>query len=112
MGVNKTRTTPLYPQSDGLVKRFNRTLVAQLAIVTFQHQRDWDHHLPMVLWAYRSAVQESTGCTPAALMFGRELRMPVDLAFGTPPNTELPTIPGYEYLRDLQQRLAVAHDYT
>ena len=46
------------------------------------------------------------------LHFGRELRTLVDLAFGTPPKTELPTIPGYEYLRDLQQRLAVAHDYA
>ncbi|CAK6964302.1 unnamed protein product [Scomber scombrus] len=40
LGVNKTRTTPLHPQSDGLVERFNRTLATQLAILTSQHQRD------------------------------------------------------------------------
>ncbi len=74
LGVKKTRTTPLHPQSDGLVERFNRTLATQLAILTSQHQRDWDQHLPLVLWAYRTAVQESSQCTPAALMFGRELR--------------------------------------
>lgn len=39
----------------------------------------------MVLWAYQSVVQESTGCTSAALMFGWELRTPVDLAFGVLP---------------------------
>ena len=93
MGVIKTRTTPLHPQSDGLVERFNRTLATQLAIVTSRHQRDWDRHLPLVLWAYRSAVQESTGCTPAALMFGRELWTPVDIVFGAPPGTDLPKIP-------------------
>ena len=32
--VHKTRTTPLHPQSDGLVERFNRTLATQLAILT------------------------------------------------------------------------------
>ncbi|KAF7642413.1 hypothetical protein LDENG_00258330 [Lucifuga dentata] len=99
MGVRKTRTTPLHLQSDRLVEgHFNRTLATQLAIVTSRHQRDWDCHLPLILWAYRSAVQESTGCTPAALMFGRELRTPVDLVFGTPswhqsPHRAWPGIP-------------------
>ena len=31
LGVRNTRTTPLHPQSDGMVKRFNRTLAQQLA---------------------------------------------------------------------------------
>ena len=34
LGVHKTTTTPLHPQSDGLVERFNRTLATQLAILT------------------------------------------------------------------------------
>ena len=112
MGVRKTRTTPLHPQSDGLVERFNQTLETQMAIVTSKHQRDWDRHLPLILLSYRTAVQESTGCTPATLMFGKELRTPVDLAFGTPPCTDLPMEPGPDYLRGLQQRLAEVHDFT
>ena len=112
MGVTKTRTTPLHPQSDGLVERFNRTLSTQLAIVVERHQRDWDRHLPLIMMAYRSAVQESTGCTPAALMFGRELRTPVDLAFGSPPCPDLPGEPGREYLHSLRQQLMEAHDFA
>ena len=42
LGVEKTRTTPLRPLSDGLVERFNKTLKQQLAIVTSKHQRDWE----------------------------------------------------------------------
>ncbi|KAJ8381238.1 hypothetical protein SKAU_G00020160 [Synaphobranchus kaupii] len=91
LGVTKTQTTPLHPQIDGLVERFNRTLATQLAILASQHQRDWDRHLPLVLWAYRSAMQESSQLTPAALMFGRELRTPVDLVFGAPPEPEEPS---------------------
>ncbi|KAJ7998019.1 hypothetical protein DPEC_G00218200 [Dallia pectoralis] len=58
LGGEKTRTTPLHPQSDGFVERFNKTLAQQLAIVTAQHQKDWDTHLPLVLMACRSAAQQ------------------------------------------------------
>ncbi|CAI5649839.1 unnamed protein product [Oreochromis niloticus] len=112
LGVEKTRTTPLHPQSDGLVERFNRTLATQLAILTSPHQRDWDRHLPLVLWSYQTAVQESSQCTPAALMFGRELRTPVDLVFGSPPEPEIDGGPEMDYYRRLRERLQVVHDYT
>ncbi|XP_063333353.1 uncharacterized protein LOC134629763 [Pelmatolapia mariae] len=111
LGVKKTRTTPLHPQSDGLVERFNRTLAQQLAILTSEHQQDWDYHFPLTLMAYRSAVQDSTQCTLALLMLGRELRTPAELAFGKPPDApEAP--PGRDYARKLQERLDSAHSYA
>uniref|UniRef100_A0A3P9LUG1 Gypsy retrotransposon integrase-like protein 1 n=1 Tax=Oryzias latipes TaxID=8090 RepID=A0A3P9LUG1_ORYLA len=109
MGVRKTRTTPLHPQSDGLVERFNRTLATQLATLTSTHQRDWDQHLPLVLWAYRTAVQESSQCTPALLMFGRELRTPVDLVFGAAPEPEITGGLELDYVRQLKDRLGEVH---
>ncbi|KAJ8353974.1 hypothetical protein SKAU_G00215410 [Synaphobranchus kaupii] len=111
LNIHKTRTTPLHPQSDGLVERFNRTMGQQLAIVTAKHQRDWDRHIPLVLMAYRSAVQDSTSCTPALLMLGRELRTPAEMAFGRAPDT--PAVPpGPEYARRLQDRLETAHAFA
>lgn len=89
--IHKTRTTPLHPQSDGLVERFNRTLGAQLAVVVAKDQKDWDLQLPLFLMACRSATQETTGWTPALLMFGRELQTPPTLAYGRPPDT--PQVP-------------------
>lgn len=104
LGVRKTRTTPLHPQSDGLVERFNRTLATQLAILTDRHQRDWDRHLPLVLWSCRTTVQESTGFSPAQMMLARELRTPTDLIFGRPLETEEPA-KGSEYVRELRERV-------
>lgn len=55
LGITKTRTTPMHPQSDGMVERFNRTLEAQLSKFVEDHQQDWDTHLPLLLMACRTA---------------------------------------------------------
>ena len=104
LGVRKTRTTPLHPQSDGMVERYNATLVSQLARYCADDQQDWDEWLPYVLMAYRSAEHEATKYTPARLMLGREIRLPIDLAIGRPPDEKLPTVQS-EYAAALQQRL-------
>ena len=45
LGVLKTRTTPYHPQSDGLVERFNRTLLNMLATAAQEKPFDWENHL-------------------------------------------------------------------
>ena len=64
LGVKKIRTTPLHPQSDGMVERFNRTLEAQLSKFVDECQRDWNKYVPLLLMAYRTAVHDTTGETP------------------------------------------------
>lgn len=86
MGIKKTRTTALHPQSDGMVERFNRTLEEHLRKVVNKCQRDWDEHIQMFLLAYRSAAHETTGQTPAKVIFGADLRLPADLKFGRNPS--------------------------
>ena len=90
LGIHKTRTTPLRPQSDGMVERFNRTLGEELAKFCADSQDNWDEKLPLLLMAYRSAEHEVTNFSPAHMMFGHELRMPVDLVIGRPPDAEPP----------------------
>ena len=42
LGINKTRTTPLHPQSDGMVERFNKTIQDNLSKFVDNNQTDWD----------------------------------------------------------------------
>ena len=75
LGVKKTHTTPLHPQSDGMVEMFNLTLKAQLSKFVDQNQRDWDEHIPLLLMAYHTAVHDTTGVTPAKVMMGRDYQL-------------------------------------
>ncbi len=101
LGMKKTRTTPLHPQSDGMVERFNRTLLAQLSKFVDHNQRDWDRHVPMLLMAYRSAEHDSTKCSPARLMIGRDLRLPIDLLYSRPEEEQHTS----QYAEALQERM-------
>jgi predicted aspartyl protease len=107
LGIHKTRTTPYHPQSDGMVERFNQTLERHLAKLVDSHQKDWDEYIPLFLLAYRTAVHESTTVTPAYVNFGRELRLPVDLLSGCPPDTPADVT---DYVNDLRRRMLVVHD--
>jgi len=82
LGVKKTRTNPYCPQSDGLVERFNRTLISALACTVDDFQSDWDLQVKFVTHAYNSTVHASTGMSPNRLLFGEEIRLAVDLQFG------------------------------
>ena len=70
-GIQKSHTTAYHPQGDGLVERFNRSLLQLLRAYIEKHS-DWEQHLPLALYAYRTAIHSSTGVSPHFLMFGRE----------------------------------------
>ena len=71
LGIEQTQTSAYHPQGNGQVERFNRTLKNMLAKVTQQNQKDWDVHLPHVLFAYCTSIHESTGFSPYYINFGQ-----------------------------------------
>ena len=111
LGIHKTRTTPYHPQSDGMVERFNRTLGNGLSMFVNQNHTDWDKHVPFLLMAYRSATHETTKVTPGQMMFGRELKLPVDLWQERTSSGEQ-TMDGNEHAEMLQNRLGEVHNFA
>ena len=106
LGIYKTRTSPYRPQSDGLVERMNRTLAAMLSVHVDSHHSDWDVHLQRCSFAYRSSVHSSTDETPAMLMFGHKLRLPMDIMFHDKQVSSFAS--PSDYLPALQQSLTDA----
>lgn len=82
LGVQKTHTTPYNPKSDGMVERFNRTLIDQLAKTLLSCEGEWDSFLLQVAFAYNTTVHSSKGFTPYFLTHGREARTHVDVVLG------------------------------
>ena len=78
-GVDKVRTTPYKPSTNAAVERFHRTLNSMLEKVMSICQRDWVERLPDVMAAYRASRHEATSFSPNLLVFGREIRAPIDL---------------------------------
>ena len=70
-GISKTRTTPYHPQGDGMVERLNRSLLQMLRSYVNKYD-DWEHYLPLVLYAYRTSIHSSTNVSPFTLMYGRQ----------------------------------------
>ena len=85
MEIDKLRTTVFHPSCNGIVERFHRTLNSMLGKAVNESQRDWDEKLPLVLAAYRATPHESTGMSPNKLFLGHEVRTPIDLVMGLPP---------------------------
>ena len=86
LGISKTWTTTYNPKSDGMVERFNKTLINIVAMMIEpkRQQSDWDECLPYASFAYRCTPQESTGESPNMTVLGREVRLPVDLVVEFP----------------------------
>lgn len=106
--IKKTHTSPFRPQSDGMVERFNRTLLNMLSHWTGEHQRNWDAKLPQVMLAYRTSRHDSTRYTPFNMMFGHEVRLPVDAQYGLPPHSLGRS--DQEFVRNLRTSLDQAHE--
>eukprot|EP00731_Ephydatia_muelleri_P023001 Em0015g584a len=109
--IEKTRTTPYHPQSDGLVERFNRTLLNMLSTCSMEHPSDWDLYLSKLCLAYNSSVQSTTGYSPFFLMFGREARLPIDLIYNLNRDQEGTADKSYStYVNKQREQFAEAYE--
>lgn len=81
------RTTAYHPQTNGLTERLNKTIADMISMYVNVEHNNWDDVLPYVVFAYNTAVQETTGFTPFRLVHGREVTTMLD-AMLLPNETE------------------------
>jgi len=108
--IDKTRTAPYTPWSDGMVERVNRSIQAMLKPHLEAHREDWDQWLWAVAQAYNATVHASTGQTPYKLFLSRgsDPVLPLDLIYGTRPQLDMLCPVGYLEQMQHAARLAFA----
>ncbi len=66
-----------YPQTNGLIERFNQTLCEKLAKLS-EETDQWDEFVDLVLMAYYTTKHSAIGVTPFLLTYGKEAVLPID----------------------------------
>ena len=104
LGIEKIRTTPYHPQSNGSAERVHQTLQQMIGKLDPEKCQKWPVHLGSVLIAYNATRSLVMGYSPYYLMFGRRPRLPIDLLFPTHREHNL-THTIDEYVETLYRRL-------
>ena len=101
--IRKTRTTPYFPQSDGMVEVKNAVMEQMLNALGNSDQSDWDLMLPYCMMAYNSTEHSATGECPSKVHLGRLLNTPLDVM--TAPHAETKHTYASDYVRKLEGQI-------
>ena len=81
-GVQKLRTTPYHPQTNGQCERFNGTLLNMPGTLTPEQKKDWKTYVPAMVHAYNCTRNTATGYSPYYLLLVESLGCPLMLSLG------------------------------
>lgn len=106
--VTRHRTASYNPKANGCCERQNATIIQTLRMYIDKDQKNWNMFLPIVLQALRSSPNiETSGFSPYKMMFGGEMRLPMDV--NLIPRETLGT-EAKQHIQSLLQRLKVIHN--
>nr|GEW30066.1 reverse transcriptase domain-containing protein [Tanacetum cinerariifolium] len=87
-----------HPQTNGLVKRANRSLGEEIKARLDARSKNWIEELPHVLWAHRTMIKSSNGDTQFSLTYGTEAVIPTGLGMPTLRTTKVDLVGNNEAL--------------
>jgi hypothetical protein len=109
LGITCNIATPFHHQSIDGVERLNQTIERMAKNYTLENPRAWDIYVDYLMFAYNSVPSAIPGMSPLVLVFGRNLRCPLNVLteLWTNAKTEKPTTSKdlLTYLADLRKQL-------
>ena len=107
--IEKSWTTPHHSMGNGMIKRFNQTLLNLLGTLEYHQKTDWKSVVAPLVHAYNSIQHDSTGFSPYFLMFGRHPRLAIDAYLGLKSSREQTSGAKEHYSKKLKQHLEFAY---
>nr|GEV66470.1 reverse transcriptase domain-containing protein [Tanacetum cinerariifolium] len=92
-------TSVKLPQSNGLVKRANRSLGERIKACLGEENKNWVEELPHVLWAHRTMIKSSHSDMPFSLTYGTEAVIPTEIGMPTYRTAAIDVVNNDEELR-------------
>ena len=113
LGVEKIRTMPYHPQTNGSAERVHQTLQRMIGKLDPEKRKKWPAHIGSIIIAYNSTRSLVTGYSLYYLMFGHRPQLPIDLLVPM-CRTQMLTCTIDKYIASLYDRLwdslAIAQD--
>ena len=104
LGIQRIRTTPYHPQSNGAVECMHGTLVPMLRKLVSK-DLPWDELLKFAPYAIRATPNRSTGYAPFQIIHGKILRSPLDVVLEEIDPVQCRNVKAVEWLEELNRRV-------
>ena len=110
--IKHVMSTAYHPQSQGSLERFHSTFKTMLRKYGHDYDSDWDTNINWLLFAIRECPQESLGFSPFELLYGRQVRGPLQLIKEewTNSSSNPKTVSVKAYIDNLREKLKVVRD--
>ena len=101
--VKHTPTSPYHPETNSTCERINSSIGSTLRAYCQEADDKWDEYLPSFLMAFRRTPSiRASDFSPYQLLFGKEMRLPIDHNYTPPTNIKKDQL---EYVQDLATSL-------
>ena len=109
-GIAKATSTSYHPETQGLVERFNGTIISILKRYVYEMPDTWDENLPLATFAYNTSIQRVNNYTPHEVMYGRKAKTSISTLVKN--NSKLsPTDHVLKVQRDMQRGLRLQQQH-
>lgn len=98
--IKQLFSLPLHPEGNGIVERVMRSLKRSLAVNIQEFGASWEEEVSAVEMNLRMTPHTSLGTTPFFLMYGRDPRLPLDVAHQLAETSEGRVLKRFEKIRN------------